>query len=154
MDKTLLDANYKIATEYGRSKLADVCPPDLRRRRLCLIRFHRHDRNGRRFLHLPRYLQGRAQEYRYHEKQDQNDERRPKKAKAIDKFVEAIDPSRREKYSEMIRQVPGLATGDAADLKGKYQLQVAYLDAITLYKDSKMVEGRRHLPQTRRKRNA
>ena len=63
------------------------------------------------------------------------------KAKAIDKFVEAIDPSRREKYSEMIRQVPGLATGDAADLKGKYELQVAYLDAITLYKDSKMIEA-------------
>jgi hypothetical protein len=63
------------------------------------------------------------------------------KAIAIDKFLEAIDPSRREKYAEMIRLVPELATGDAANLKGKYQLQVAYLDAIDLYQNSKIVEA-------------
>jgi len=63
------------------------------------------------------------------------------KAKAIDAFVEAIDSSRRASYSDLIRQVPDLDADGSAGLKGKYQLQVAYLDAIDLYQQSKMVEA-------------
>lgn len=63
------------------------------------------------------------------------------KAKAIDAFIETIDSTRREKYSDLIRSVPELATGDAADLKGKYQLQIAYLDAMAFYKEGNLAEA-------------
>jgi hypothetical protein len=63
------------------------------------------------------------------------------RAKAIDKFIETVDPSRRESYGDLMRQVPDLDSDGAAGLKGKYQLQIAYLDAIGLYQQSKMVEA-------------
>jgi hypothetical protein len=62
----------------------------------------------------------------------------PAKAKAIDAFIETVDSARRNKYAELIRSVPELATGDAADLKGKYQLQIAYLDAMALYQQGNL----------------
>jgi thioredoxin-related protein len=63
------------------------------------------------------------------------------KAKAIDAFLEVIDSSQRESYGEMIRQVPSLDKDNKAGLRGKYQLQVAYLDAIALYQKGSMTEA-------------
>ena len=55
------------------------------------------------------------------------------KAQNIDLFIEAVDPSQREQYADLIRQVPDLDSDGTAGLKGKYQLQAAYLDALALY---------------------
>jgi len=63
------------------------------------------------------------------------------KAKNIDTFVETIEPSHREQYADLIRQVPGLDADGKAGLKGKYQLQVAYLDAVALYQAGKLTEA-------------
>ncbi len=63
------------------------------------------------------------------------------KATNIDLFIEAIDPSRRESYSNLIREVPALDADGKAGLKGKYELQVAYLDAVALYQAQKMTEA-------------
>ncbi len=63
------------------------------------------------------------------------------KAKAIDQFVEAVQPSQREQYANLIRQVPDLDADGKAGLKGKYQLQVAYLDAVALYQEKKLTEA-------------
>jgi len=41
----------------------------------------------------------------------------------------------------MIRQVPSLDKDNKAGLRGKYQLQVAYLDAIALYQKGSMTEA-------------
>ncbi len=56
------------------------------------------------------------------------------RAKNIDTFIEAADPSQRERYVDLIREVPDLDADGSAGLRGKYQLQVAYLDAIEHYK--------------------
>ena len=63
------------------------------------------------------------------------------KAKNIDAFLAVVNPSQRESYANIIREVPGLDADGKAGLKGKYQLQVAYLDAIALYKDKKLTEA-------------
>jgi len=63
------------------------------------------------------------------------------KAKSIDAFIEAIQPAQREHYSDMIRQVPDLDADGKAGLKGKYQLQVAYLDAVDLFQKEKLTEA-------------
>ena len=52
MDKTLLDANYKIATEYGVQSLPMFVLQTSEGDRLCLIRLDGHDRNDRRILDL------------------------------------------------------------------------------------------------------
>jgi len=63
------------------------------------------------------------------------------KAKNIDLFIEAVDPSRRESYADLIREVPALDADGTAGLRGKYELQVAYLDAVALYQAQKMTEA-------------
>lgn len=63
------------------------------------------------------------------------------RAKNIDTFVEAVDPSQRQRYSEMIREIPGLDPDNAEGLKEKYLLQIAYLDAVDLYQQGKLVEA-------------
>ena len=140
MDKTVLDANYKIITEYGVQNLPtfvlQTSEGDV------YASSSSTDKTGTIdgfFAFLDTFKDARKNIVTM--KNRIRTTKGAEKAKAIDKFIEAIDPSRREKYSEMIRLVPDLATGDAADLKGKYQLQVAYLDAITLYQNSKMVEA-------------
>lgn len=61
------------------------------------------------------------------------------RAKNIDLFIETIDPSRRDQYSALIREIPTLLTdntevdANGVPLKGKYELQVTYLDAAALY---------------------
>jgi len=63
------------------------------------------------------------------------------RAANIDKFVEAVAPSQREQYADLMREIPTLDADGKAGLKGKYQLQIAYLDAIKLYQDGKMTEA-------------
>ncbi len=63
------------------------------------------------------------------------------RAKNIDTFIEAIDASQRQNYSDMIREVPGLDPDNTEGLKEKYLLQVAYLDAVDLYQQQKLVEA-------------
>jgi len=140
MDKTILDANYKTATEYAVQSLPtfilQTSEGDVYASSGSTDKTATTDGF---FTFLDTFKDARKNLVDM--KNKIRTTKGAEKAKAIDKFVEAIDPTRREKYSEMIRLVPGLATGDAAELKGKYQLQVAYLDAIALYKDSKMVEA-------------
>jgi hypothetical protein len=59
----------------------------------------------------------------------------------IDKFIETVDPSMREKYADLIREVPLLDADGKAGLRGKYQLQVAYLDGFSLYQEQKTAEA-------------
>lgn len=63
------------------------------------------------------------------------------RAKVIDTFLEAVDPSQRQNYSDMIREVPTLDADNAEGLKEKYVLQIAYLDAVVLYQEGKLVEA-------------
>lgn len=55
------------------------------------------------------------------------------RAKNIDAFIDVVNPAQRQDYSDLIREVPVLDADGTAGLKGEYQLQVAYLDAFTLY---------------------
>lgn len=61
------------------------------------------------------------------------------KAKAIDAFLDTIDQTNRANYADLIRSVPELDADNEAGLKTKYILQIAYLDAIELYKGGDMV---------------
>lgn len=63
------------------------------------------------------------------------------RAKALDAFLEALAPGQREKYKEMIREIPTLDADGAAGLKGKYLLQTTYLDAVTLFQEGKVTEA-------------
>ncbi len=63
------------------------------------------------------------------------------RAKNIDIFIESMDASRRPSYSAMIREVPDLDPDNAEGLREKYLLQVAYLDAVDLYQQQKLVEA-------------
>ena len=63
------------------------------------------------------------------------------RAKGIDAFLEALAPNQRDKYGEMIREIPELDADGKAGLKGKYLLQIAYLDAITLFQDGKLTQA-------------
>lgn len=55
------------------------------------------------------------------------------RAQNIDAFIDILNPSQRQDYADLIREVPGLDADGSAGLKGEYQLQVAYLDAMPLY---------------------
>ncbi len=63
------------------------------------------------------------------------------RAKGLDAFLEALAPGQREKYSEMIREIPTLDPDGSAGLKGKYLLQTTYLDAIGLFQSGKVTEA-------------
>jgi len=63
------------------------------------------------------------------------------RAKNIDTFLEAVKPAQRENYELMMREIPTLDADGKAGLKGKYELQIAYLDAIKLYQDGKLTEA-------------
>ncbi len=63
------------------------------------------------------------------------------RAKNLDAFLEALAPGQREKYGEMIREIPTLDADGEAGLKGKYLLQITYLDAVALFQDGKVTEA-------------
>jgi hypothetical protein len=63
------------------------------------------------------------------------------RAKNIDTFLEAVKPAQRENYDLMMREVPTLDPDGKAGFKGKYELQIAYLDAIKLYQAGKLIEA-------------
>lgn len=63
------------------------------------------------------------------------------RAKNIDTFIESMDASQRQNYADMIREVPALDPDNAEGLREKYLLQVAYLDAVDLYQQQKLVEA-------------
>lgn len=55
------------------------------------------------------------------------------RAQNIDAFIDVVNPSQRQDYADLIREVPVLDADGTAGLKGEYLLQVAYLDALALY---------------------
>ncbi|HKL87172.1 MAG TPA: thioredoxin family protein [Treponemataceae bacterium] len=55
------------------------------------------------------------------------------RAKNIDAFIDVVNPSQRQDYADLIREIPTLDADGSAGLKGEYMLQVAYLDALSLY---------------------
>ncbi len=63
------------------------------------------------------------------------------RAKSLDAFLEALAPGQREKYGEMIREIPSLDADGSAGLKGKYLLQLTYLDAVGLFQGGKVTEA-------------
>ncbi len=63
------------------------------------------------------------------------------KAKNIDAFVELLSPYQRDKYADLIKEVPTLDAANEAGLLGKYSLQTAYLDAVTAYQAGNLTEA-------------
>jgi hypothetical protein len=140
MQADILNKNYKIATEYGVQNLplfvlqtaqgdvyASAAPTDKTKTVDELLTFLDTFKTARKNL--------------VDMKKKITSAKGADKAKAIDAFIESIDASRREKYADLIRQVPDLDKDGSAGLKGKYQLQIAYLDAVRLYEESKMTEA-------------
>jgi thioredoxin-related protein len=140
MDKTALEANYKAATAYGVQSLpsfvlvtpdgdvyATTTTTDDTKTLDAVVKYLDTFKDARKKLVDLKKKIGST--------------KGADKAKAIDLFVEAVQPSQREHYGDLIRQVPDLDADGKAGLKGKYQLQVAYLDAVTLYQAKKLTEA-------------
>jgi hypothetical protein len=140
MDKKLLEANYAVATKYGVQSLpsfvlltpagdvyATATTTDKTNTVAGLLSYLDTFKDARKKIVDMKNKIGSS--------------KGADKAKAIDEFIEAIEPSQREQYGDLIRQVPDLDKDGKAGLKGKYQLQVAYLDAIDLYKAGKMADA-------------
>ncbi|ULQ59836.1 thioredoxin family protein [Brucepastera parasyntrophica] len=57
----------------------------------------------------------------------------------IDNFIEALSPTQREEYGDLIREVPELDKKNKKGLRSKYLLQIAYLDAIGYYQNGNLL---------------
>lgn len=140
MDKATLEANYKSATAYGVQGLPTF-----------VLATGEGDVYGNGagnetsntldgfFAYLDTFKDARKKLVDLKKKVKSS--KGAEKAKSIDAFIEAIQPAQREQYSDMIRQVPDLDADGKAGLKGKYQLQVAYLDAVDLFQKEKLTEA-------------
>jgi hypothetical protein len=140
MDKAKLEKNYGIATKYGVQALPFVA-----------LLTHEGDLYGAaatddtckttdgffKFLDTFKDARKKMVDLKKEIKAAKGAER----AKKIDTFLESVKPTQRENYELMIREVPTLDADGKAGLKGKYQLQIAYLDAIKLYQAGKLVEA-------------
>ena len=63
------------------------------------------------------------------------------RAKSIDLFIDALVPSQRERYADLMREVIDIDADGSAGLKGKFVLQTTYLDAINLYQQGKLTDA-------------
>jgi len=140
MDKALLEANYKAATAYGVQALpsfvlqtsegdvyaTSTVTEEIKTLDALMKNFDTFKDARKKLVDLKKKI---------------NASKGADKAKAIDQFVEAVQPAQREHYGDLIRQVPDLDADGKAGLKGKYQLQIAYLDAVSLYQANKLVEA-------------
>ncbi len=140
MDKALIEANYASASSYGVQELPYVV--------LQTAEGDVYAASGTGetagtldgfFTHLASFKETRDKLVSL--KKNINNSKGAERAVNIDLFIEAVDPSRRESYAALIREVPTLDADGKAGLKGKYELQAAYLDAVALYQAQKMTEA-------------
>ncbi len=140
MDKALIDTNYKVATKYNIQALPSIV--------LQTSEGDVYASSGETeatkttegfFTFLDTFKEARKKLVDL--KQLIKTTKGVEKAANIDLFIEALDPSRREQYAALIREVPVLDGDGKAGLRGKYQLQVAYLDAVTLYQAGSLTQA-------------
>ncbi len=140
MDKAKLEKNYSVATKYGVQALPFIA-----------LLTHEGDLYGaaatddacKTTAGLFTFLDGfkDARKKMVDLKKAIKTSKGIERAKNIDTFLEAVQASQRENYDLMIREIPNLDADGKAGLKGKYLLQIAYLDAIKLYQAGKLVEA-------------
>ncbi len=63
------------------------------------------------------------------------------RARRIDEFLAAVDPSQYSEYDGLIRSVVELDPENETGLRGDYLLQAAWLDAAALFQEGKMEEA-------------
>jgi len=140
MDKTLIETNYAAASSYGVQELPyfilQTAEGDV----------YASSGTGKEAATIDGFLAflasfEEARDKLVNLKNNIKNSKGAEKAVNIDLFIEAVDPSRRESYAALIREIPALDADGKAGLKGKYQLQVAYLDAVALYQAQKMTEA-------------
>jgi hypothetical protein len=140
MDKAKLEKNYSVATKYGVQALPYIA---LLTHEGDLYGAAATDDSCKTTAGLFTFLDGfkDARKKMVDLKKAIKTSKGVERAKNIDTFLEAVQASQRENYDLMIREVPNLDADGKAGLKGKYLLQIAYLDAIKLYQAGKLVEA-------------
>lgn len=140
MDANTLNSNYKVATNYGVQSLPFVVLQTSDGDVYASKQPDDKVKDTESFLAFTDTFK-QARTHLVDMKKKIKSSKGAEKAKAIDAFIESVEPARREQYADLIRQVPGLDADGKANLKGKYQLQIAYIDAIKLYEQGKMTEA-------------